>query len=105
MARLAFKNPFVREVVNWVIDRPAIEKPYGYGYGTPGDKILPSAFSGSQFEKSVYPITSPTAADISKAKALMKQSGVKTSLTVIEYTTVSQNDTILTTNLTKIKIN
>ena len=44
VTRPAFKNPLVREAVNWAIDRPAIEKPYGYGYGTPGDKILPPHF-------------------------------------------------------------
>jgi peptide/nickel transport system substrate-binding protein len=109
-ARPAFKNPLVREAVNWAIDRPAIEKPYGFGYGTPGDKILPPALPGSQFEKSLYPVTSPTAEDISKAKALMKQSGVKTPITVIEYTTagntaVSQGDAVLTANLAKIGIN
>ena len=62
-ARPAFKSPLVRKAVNLAIDRPAIEKPFGYGYGTPGDKILPPALPGSQFEKSVYPITSPTAAN------------------------------------------
>ena len=64
MTRPTFKNPLVREAVNWAIDRPAIEKPYGYGYGTPGDKILPPALPGSQFEKTLYPTSSPTAADI-----------------------------------------
>jgi len=96
--------------VNWAIDRPAIEKPYGYGYGTPGDKILPPALPGSQYEKSIYPTSAPTAADISKAKDLMKQSGVKTPLTVIEYTTagnesVSEGDAVLASNLAKIGIN
>ncbi|MEP6640703.1 MAG: ABC transporter substrate-binding protein, partial [Gaiellales bacterium] len=110
VTRPAFKNPLVREAFNWAIDRPAIAKPYGYGYGTPGDKILPPALPGSQFEKTVYPITSPTPADIAKAKALIKQSGVKTPITVIEYTTagntaVSQGDAVLASNLAKIGIN
>ena len=61
MTRPTFQNPLVREAVNWAIDRPAIEKPYGYGYGTPGDKILPPALPGSQFEKSLYPTTTPDA--------------------------------------------
>jgi peptide/nickel transport system substrate-binding protein len=109
-ARPAFKNPLVREAVNWAIDRPAIEKPYGYGYGTPGDKILPPALPGSQFEKTYYPTSTPTTADINKAKALMKQSGVKTPINVIEYTTagntsVSEGDAVLTANLAKIGIN
>jgi len=108
-ARPTFQNPLVRQAVNWAIDRPAIEKPYGYGYGTPGDKILPPALPGSQFEKSLYPVTSPTAQDISKAKALIKQAGVKTPLTAIEYSTagtpsVSQADAVLTANLAKIGI-
>jgi peptide/nickel transport system substrate-binding protein len=109
VTRPAFKSPLVREAFNWAIDRPAIEKPYGYGYGTPGDKILPPALPGSQFEKSLYPTSSPTPADIAKAKALMKQSGVKLPLTVIEYTTsgtesVSEGDAVLASNLAKIGI-
>ena len=108
-ARPTFKNPLVREAVNYAIDRPAIEKPYGYGYGTPGDKILPPALPGSQYEKSLYPTTSPTTADINKAKALMKQSGVKLPLTAIEYSTagtesVSEADAVLTADLAKIGI-
>ena len=99
----------MREAFNWAIDRPAIEKPYGYGYGTPGDKILPPALPGSQYEKSLYPTTTPTAADIAKAKSLMKQSGVKLPLTVIEYTTsgnesVSEGDAVLAADLQKIGI-
>lgn len=110
VTRPAFKSPLVREAFNWAIDRPAIEKPYGYGYGTPGDKILPPALPGSQYEKSLYPTTAPTAADIAKAKALMKQSGVKLPLTVIEYTTsgnesVSEGDAVLAADLAKIGIN
>jgi peptide/nickel transport system substrate-binding protein len=109
VTRPAFKNPLVREAFNWAIDRPAIAKPYGYGYGTPGDKILPPALPGSQFEKSIYPITSPTPGDIAKAKALIKQSGVKTPITAIEYTTagneaVSEGDAVLASNLAKIGI-
>jgi peptide/nickel transport system substrate-binding protein len=109
VTRPAFKSPLVREAFNWAIDRPAIEKPYGYGYGTPGDKILPPALPGSQFEKSLYPTTAPTAADISKAKDLIKQSGVKLPLTVVEYTTagneaVSEGDAVLASNLAKIGI-
>jgi peptide/nickel transport system substrate-binding protein len=109
VTRPTFQNPLVREAVNWAIDRPAIEKPYGYGYGTPGDKILPPALPGSQFEKSLYPTTSPTPADIAKAKALIKQAGVKTPLTAVEYSTagtesVSEADAVLTSNLAKIGI-
>jgi peptide/nickel transport system substrate-binding protein len=109
VTRPTFQNPLVREAVNWAIDRPAIEKPYGYGYGTPGDKILPPALPGSQFEKSLYPTTSPTPADIAKAKALIKQAGVKTPLTAVEYSTagtpsVSAADAVLQSNLAKIGI-
>jgi peptide/nickel transport system substrate-binding protein len=109
VTRPALKSPLVREAINWAIDRPAIEKPYGYGYGTPGDKILPPALPGSQFEKSLYPTASPTPADIAKAKALMKQSGIKLPVTMIEYTTsgtesVAEGDAVLTSNLAKIGI-
>jgi peptide/nickel transport system substrate-binding protein len=109
VTRPAFKNPLVREAVNYAIDRPALEKPYGYGYGTPGDKILPPALPGSQYEKTLYPTTSPTAADISKAKALIKQSGVKLPLTAIEYSTagtesVQEADAVLQADLAKIGI-
>src|SRR5207237_2793816 len=84
--------------------------PTGKGDGTPADTVLPPAQHGSQFEKSIYPTSAPTAADISKAKNLMKQSGVKTPLTVIEYTTagnesVSEGDAVLASNLAKIGIN
>jgi peptide/nickel transport system substrate-binding protein len=107
--RPTFKSPLVREAVNWAIDRAAIEKPYGYGYGTPGDKILPPALPGSQFEQSLYPTSTPTAADISKAKDLIKQAGVKTPLTAVEYSTagtesVSEADQVLISNLAKIGI-
>jgi peptide/nickel transport system substrate-binding protein len=108
-ARPAFKSPLVRKAFNLAIDRPAIAKVWGYGYGTPGDKILPPALPGSQYEKTVYPVTAPTADDISKAKDLMKQSGVKTPLTVIEYTTAAnepaaEGDAVLASNLAKIGI-
>jgi ABC-type oligopeptide transport system substrate-binding subunit len=109
VTRPAFQNPLVRQAVNLAIDRPALLKPYGYGFGTPGDKILPPALPGSQFEKSIYPTSSPTADDISKAKDLIKQSGVKTPIQVIEYSTadtpsVSAGDAVLQSNLAKIGI-
>ena len=51
----------------------------------------------------------PDAADISKAKALIKQAGVKTPLTAVEYSTagtpsVSAGDAVLQSNLAKIGI-
>ena len=110
VTRPTFQNPLVREAVNWAIDRPAIEKPYGYGYGTPGDKILPPALPGSQFEKSLYPTTSPTPADIAKAKALIKQAGVKTPVDgdrVLDrrHRVGQEADAVLQANLAKIGIN
>jgi peptide/nickel transport system substrate-binding protein len=85
-SRPAFSNPKVRQAVNWAIDRPGIIQTMGYKVGTPGAKIMPPGAPGAQFEKSIYPLTSPSSSDISKAKSLMKSSGVKTPIKAVLYT-------------------
>jgi peptide/nickel transport system substrate-binding protein len=84
--RPAFSNPKVRQAVNWAIDRPGIIQTMGYKIGTPGDKIMPPGVPGAEDEKTIYPLTSPTAADISKAKGLIKASGVPTPIKAVLYT-------------------
>ncbi len=85
-ARPAFKNQLVRQAVSWALDRPALSRVAGFGVEQPTDKYLPPQIAGSQDEKSIYPITSPTSADISKAKSLIAQSGVKTPIHAVLYT-------------------
>jgi peptide/nickel transport system substrate-binding protein len=85
-SRPAFSNPMVRQAVNWAIDRPGIIQTMGYKVGTPGAKIMPPGVPGAQFEKQIYPLTSPSSSDISKAKSLIKQSGVKTPIKAVLYT-------------------
>lgn len=76
-------NPLVREAINYAVDRTHSAAQYGYKIETPTDKILPPGMPGASDEQSIYP-NSP---DLSKAKALMKQSGVKTPLNLVVYST------------------
>ncbi len=104
--RPTFSNVLVRQAFNYAINRPALLKPHGYGYGVVGDKLLPPTLPGSDFEPSIYPLNGP---NLVKAKALMKQSGVTTPITAIEYTTaatpsVQQSNAVLQANLAKIGI-
>jgi peptide/nickel transport system substrate-binding protein len=83
VARPAFSNPLVRQAVNYAIDRPAISQTSGYGASIPAEKYLPPQIAGSAQEKVVYPVDAP---DLTKAKALMTQSGVTTPITAVLYT-------------------
>jgi peptide/nickel transport system substrate-binding protein len=83
--RPAFKNPLVRQAVNYAIDRTELLKPSGYGAGVPTDKYLPPQIAGSSDEQNVYPNT----ANLAKAKSLMNQAkaqGVTTPITAVLYT-------------------
>lgn len=79
----ALDNPLVREAINYAVDRTHTGAQLGYKIETPTDKILPPGMPGASDEQSIYP-NSP---DLSKAKSLMKQSGVKTPLNLVVYST------------------
>ncbi len=84
-SRPAMSNQYVRQAVNWAIDRDELLRPSGYGAGVASDKYLPPQIAGSAEEHNVYPNT----ADLTKAKAMMakaKQQGVKTPITAVLYT-------------------
>ena len=108
-SRQAFSNPMVRQAVNWAIDRPGILQTMGYKAGTPNDKIMPPGVPGAEFEKNVYPLTSPTSDDINKAKGLIQQSGVSTPINAVLYTCNVQpcpdRTSVMQANLKAIGIN
>ncbi len=79
----ALANPLVREAINYAIDRTHTTDQLGFKIATPTDKILPPAMPGASYEQTIYP-NSP---DLTKAKALMTQSGVKTPINVTVYST------------------
>ena len=79
----ALDNPLVREAINYAVDRAHTGAQLGYKIETATDKILPPGMPGASEEQSIYP-NSP---DLSKAKSLMKQSGVKTPLNLLVYST------------------
>jgi len=84
--RPAFKNPLVRQAVNYAIDRKAILQPSGYGAGVPTSLYLPPQIAGSSDETTPYPNDT---ANLTKAKQLMaqaKQQGVTTPITAVLYT-------------------
>jgi peptide/nickel transport system substrate-binding protein len=71
-------NVDVRKAINYAITRTEILKEWGGPLaGTPTDQITPPSFA-SYKKFTIYPNTS----DLSKAKALMAQSGVKTPVTL-----------------------
>jgi ABC-type transport system substrate-binding protein len=107
--RDTFKNPLVRQAVNYAIDRPALLKPSGYGAGVVGEKYIPSSIAGAQDEDAIYPLNGP---DLAKAQDLMNQAkaqGVKTPLTAVVYSTAdtqsaTERMAVLQQNLAKIGI-
>jgi ABC-type oligopeptide transport system substrate-binding subunit len=108
-SRDAFSNPMVRQAVNWAIDRPGILQTMGYKAGVPNDKIMPPGVPGADVEKNIYPLDSPTADDIAKAKSLIQQSGVTTPINAVLYTCNQQpcpdRTSVMQANLKAIGIN
>jgi len=110
VTRPTFKNPLVRQAVNYAIDRPALLKPSGYGAGEVGDKYLPPQIPGASQEQALYPLDGP---NLTKAQDLMNQAkaqGVKTPLTAVVYSTAdtqsaTERMAVLQQNLQKIGIN
>jgi ABC-type transport system substrate-binding protein len=64
----------LEKAINWAIDRPALVGALGYASGQPTDQILPPAIGR---KASIYPLGSPTARDLAKARALFAKARFK----------------------------
>lgn len=65
-----FANPLVRQALNLVIDRNAINQAIGYGYFDPAGQLLPPSSPYADAK-----LFAPPVANIEKAKALLQQAG------------------------------
>lgn len=62
------------KAINWAIDRPALIRALGYASGQPTDQILPPSIGR---RVNIYPLGSPTARSLAKARALFAKARLK----------------------------
>jgi peptide/nickel transport system substrate-binding protein len=84
-SRPNFDNPKVRQAISYAIDRPTLIKQGGPETGKPADQYLPPRMPGFK-DVEIYPLDGP---DLATAKRLMKESGVKTPINAVIYTSTS----------------
>jgi ABC-type oligopeptide transport system substrate-binding subunit len=80
-----FNNVKVRQAISYAIDRPTLIKQGGPKTGIPADQYLPPRMPGFK-DVNLYPLNGP---DLTTAKRLMKESGVKTPINAVIYTSTS----------------
>jgi ABC-type transport system substrate-binding protein len=64
----------LKQAINWAIDRPALVRALGYASGQATDQILPPAIGR---KANIYPLGSPTARSLAKARALLAKARFK----------------------------
>jgi oligopeptide transport system substrate-binding protein len=64
----------LKKAINWAIDRPALVRAVGYASGQTTDQILPPAIGRNA---DIYPLGSPTARSLAKARSLLAKARFK----------------------------
>jgi peptide/nickel transport system substrate-binding protein len=77
-----FRNVKVRKAISYAIDRPTLIRQGGPRTGIPADQYLPPRMPGYK-DVNIYPLNGP---NLSVAKRLMRESGVKTPIKAVLYT-------------------
>jgi peptide/nickel transport system substrate-binding protein len=100
LKRPALRDPAVRRAINLAIDRPALAATDGE---RPWSHYLPP-MPGVQSDVAVYPSQSPTAADIARAKTLLRGRHITATLETGQLSAYTARAHILQTDLRRIGI-
>ena len=95
-----FQNANWRRAINYAIDRPALAAVDG---GVANDHYVPQAVPGVS-KRHVYPITSPTSADLAKARALTGEHAATITLETCPRPVCAERAQILRDDLARIGV-
>ena len=85
-SRPLFSTAAARQAVNLAINRTALLAIVGAFAGTPDDQYIPSGVPG-YLDTSIYPLSGPSAADLTRANALVDQAGIRGQTAVLYSST------------------